>query len=102
MTKGLFTSSEEIKFQKNYMKPVAHPSIKKEEKFKPLFSSLEEISFQYNYVKGGVVPPKNQILSRDSKKVRSSGPKVCLCARKRNRVLRDLCAKKRNRELCES
>ncbi len=69
---------------------------------KGLFTTLEEITLQNGYMKDGIVTPKDPMLSRDSKKMRSSGPKVCLCARKRNRVLRDLCAKKRNRELCES
>ena len=66
---------------------------------KGLFTTLEEITLQ-NERRNCYAQRPN--VNRDSKKMRSSGPKVCLCARKRNRVLRDLCAKKRNRELCES
>lgn len=54
MAKGLFTSLEEIKFQRTYMAPIARPCIKKQEKFKPLFTSPEEITFHHNYIQGNV------------------------------------------------
>jgi len=44
MSKGLFTSTEEIKFQTVYRAPLL--GTKKMKKFKPLFTSFEEIKFQ--------------------------------------------------------
>ena len=54
MVKGLFTSLEEIKFQRDLWRRAHRTIIKREEKFKPLFTSLEEIKFQYNYVQGNI------------------------------------------------
>ena len=51
MIKGLFTSTEEIKFQKVYSAPLL--GTKRTEKFKPLFTSMEEIKL-YSLMRGKV------------------------------------------------
>ena len=60
MTKGLFTSLEEIKFQRDLWRRAHRPIIKREEKFKPLFTSVEEFKFQVAFVNGNVVPVRRE------------------------------------------
>ena len=62
MTKGLFTSTEEIKFQKVYSAPLLGTN--RTEKFKPLFTSLEEIKFQNAFVNGHIDPVKDSLMAR--------------------------------------
>ena len=60
MTKGLFTSLEEIKFQRDLWRRAHRLVIKKAEKYKPLFTSLEEIKFRDAFVNGNVTPVRHE------------------------------------------
>ena len=89
MTKGLFTSSEEVKFQQRYTTPVARPQVKKKEKFKPLFTSREEIKFQYAYMHGNVEKARDPNTIRDPRKLSSVNQEAQLVGKKQNRILKN-------------